>query len=123
MASEPTSSSVEIASFIRGYHAYQDVWVPSVGEVLLLQREPSNIKDSQAVAIMKSTLIVGHVPEQLSALFSHFLSRTFNSGLVEVTGTKVNRGGGYGLEVPCIYRLYGPAKYLNRLEKILNKTS
>ena len=24
-----------------------------------------------------------------------------------MTGNKVNRGAGYGLEVPCTYRLYG----------------
>ena len=122
MASQPVAadtSCVEIELFIRGYHAYQDVWEPSVGEVLLLQREPTNFKDSQAVAIMKSTLIVGHVPASLSALFSHFLSRTCNKATVEITGSKVNRGAGYGLEIPCKYRLYGPKAYLERLEKII----
>ena len=29
-------------------------------------------------------------------------------GFVEVTGS---RGPGYGLEIPCIYRLYGPKPY------------
>ncbi len=53
MASQPVapdSSCIEISSFIRGYHAYQDVWDPLVGEVLLLQREPTNVKDNQAVS-------------------------------------------------------------------------
>jgi hypothetical protein len=31
-----------------------------------------------------------------------FLSRTCNKAVVEVTGPKVNRGAGYGLEVPCV---------------------
>ena len=37
------------------------------------------------------------------------------------TLSKVNRGAGYGLEVPCVYRLYGPARYLNRLQEILEQ--
>ena len=122
MASQPVSSvssCVEVASFIRGYHAYQDVWQPVVGEVLLLQREPSNMKDRQAVSVMKSNLIVGHVPANLSALFSHFLSRTCNKGTAEVTGARVNRSAGHGLEIPCKYRLYGPAAYLVRLDTII----
>ena len=31
----------EFDSYIRGYHAYQDIWNP-VGENLLLKREPDN---------------------------------------------------------------------------------
>ncbi len=38
---------------------------------------------------------------------------------VEVKGEKVNRGGGYGLEIPCVYRLYGPQQYIQRLKDIL----
>ena len=34
-----------------------------------------------------------------------FLRRDINKGFAEVTGDKVNRGAGYGLEVPCTYRL------------------
>ena len=28
-----------------------------------------------------------------------------------VTGGKVNRGAGYGLEIPCVYQFYGPKPY------------
>ena len=37
----------------------------------------------------------------------------------EITGDKVNRGGGYCLEVPCSYRLYGPRANIERAEKML----
>ena len=86
MASQPAdveSSYVEIASFVRGYHDYQAVWQLSVGEVLLLQTEPTNIKDNKAVAIVKNTLVVGHVPAKLSVLFCQFLSRTCSKGTVD----------------------------------------
>ena len=45
---------------------------------------------------------------------AHFLNRDCNKGFVEVTGSEVNRGAGYGLEIPCIYRLYGPKPYTER---------
>ena len=64
-------------------------------------------------------MIVGHVPANLAVLFSHFLFRTCNKGKAEVTGARLNRGAGYGLEIPCKYRLYGPAAYLERLETII----
>ena len=66
MASQPPQSSglevAEFNSYIRGYHVYKDIWTPEIGEVLLLRREPHNIKDKSAVVIMKETDIVGHVP-------------------------------------------------------------
>ena len=96
---------MEIASFVRGYHDYQAVWQPSVAKVLLLQTEPTNIKDNKVVSIVKNTLVVGHVPAKPSVLFCQILSRTCNKGTVEVNGAVVNRGAGYGMEVPCNYRL------------------
>ena len=68
------SSYFEIASFVRRYHDYQAVWQPSVGEVLLLQTEPTHIKDKKAVAIVKNTLVAGHVPAKLSVRFCQCLS-------------------------------------------------
>ena len=94
-------------------------WQPTVGKVLVLEREPENSKDKMAVAIMKSRTVVGHVPKHLSTLFSQFLRRARNKGIVEVTGEKVNRGGGHGLEVPCVYHLFGPEAYLEHLKKFL----
>ena len=123
MASQPVSVSasyiLEIDSFVRGYHAYQDIWQPTVGDILPLRREPSNDKDSLAVSIIKNGNIVGHMPCNLAPLVSYFLMREVNKGLVELTGEKINRGAGMGLELPCIYRLYGPRPYLDRLEAMI----
>ena len=121
----PNTSCVNVTSFIRGYHAYQENWLPSVGENLVLEREPLNPVDGYAVTIVRSGTDVGYVPRNLSALFFHFLTRNGNKGVLtrngnkgvtEVTGMKVNRGAGYGLEIPCVYRLYGPNAYIQRLE-------
>ena len=41
--------------------------------------------------------LVGHVPYKLVPIISLFLKRDVNKALV---GEKVNRGAGYGLEIP-----------------------
>ena len=123
MASQPANSTLGMAqfdSYIRGYHAYLDTWTPVVGETLLLKREPSNEKDSSAVAVMKEDVIVGHVPYNIASVIFQFLRRDCNKGFVEVTGSKVNRGAGYGLEIPSTYRLYGPRPYTDRVQQILH---
>jgi len=76
MASQPPSESVEfeIESFVRGYHAYMNVWEPRIGEVLALEREPHNVMDQLAISVVKSGLVVDHVPFNLAPVFSHFLA-------------------------------------------------
>ena len=37
---------------------------------------------------------------------------------VRVTGGKVNRGAGYGLEIPCVYQFYGPKPYIDKLREV-----
>ena len=70
-----------------------------MGEVLAIEREALNCKDGEVVAVMRSRSIVGHIPRNLSALFSYFLSQSCNKAVVEVTREKLNRGAGYGLEI------------------------
>ena len=125
MASQPVASAGIICysfdSFIRGYHAYMERWDPWIGEVLPLEREPTNPEDKYAVAIKKSSGTVGHVPFNLAPVVSSFLKRSSNKGLVEVTGSRVNRGACYGLEIPCKYHFYGSTSYIERLKTIVNK--
>ena len=121
MASQPIAAAdvIEIHSYVRGYHAYQDKWLPVKGDVLLLAREPTNATDKLAVAVIKSGDVVGHVPYNLAPTLSQFLRRDFNKAVATVTGDRVNRRAGYGLEVPCIYRLYGPKAYLDKVREVL----
>ena len=55
----------------------------------------------------KEDEIVGHIPLQMSQYVSKFLKRMTNIGKTIVTGKRVNRGAGYGLEIPCSYIFYG----------------
>ena len=48
--------------------------------------------------------------------------RDVNKAFARVTGGKVNRGAGYGLEIPCVYQFYGPiaeSLILTSYEKLL----
>ena len=76
--------------------------------------EEGNSEDQYAVGIYKSTILVGHVPRELSRTFiSH-------GGSIEcrVSG---HRKFGDGLEVPCTYSMRGKERYIKRLVKLLCK--
>ena len=51
-------------SVVRGHHIYEEMWTPSVE--VLVQLEPENPHDHRAVCILKLSMIVGHVPRELS---------------------------------------------------------
>ena len=98
-----TLDVLRISSFVRGYHAYMEVWTPAEDEMLLLKREPTNVADRNAVAVYKDDQVVGHVPFNLASSISLFLKRDVNKAFAKVVGEKVNRGAGYGFEIPCEY--------------------
>ena len=110
---------VEISSYVRGYHVYMDTWDAEVGQELRLKRVPENGEDVHAVAVLDEDVVVGHVPYNIAPILERFLRREVNTGFVEITGGKVNRGAGYGLEIPCIYRLYGPRIYCRKLKELV----
>lgn len=60
--------SFTIAAMVRGYHIYRDIWQATVNEELACQREIGNAADPFAVAIIKSGVIVGHVPRRINML-------------------------------------------------------
>ena len=41
-----TINSFETVSNVKGYHVYQGIWVPKIGETLSTAREPGNPKDN-----------------------------------------------------------------------------
>ena len=107
-------------SMVRGYHVYQEVWVAAVGEELSCVRESENHHDPFSVAVVRSGVIVGHVPRKISSTCSLFLRR---GGTIDcrVTGqrrysTDLSQGG---LEIPCILTLSGAAKDIEKVKKLL----
>ena len=58
---------------VRGYHKYKDIWEAEVGENLVCERETGNVHDLYAVSVIKSGVVVGHVPRKISSTCSLFL--------------------------------------------------
>ena len=119
-ASDGTAAAVievlEIPSYIRGYHAYMSIWNPVLGQMLL--REPTIRKDRNAVGLFLEDVVVGHVPHNSLNFYEGMLTRPSQSR--EVTGQKINRGAGYGIEIPCVYRLYGPKVYIEIMNELVS---
>ena len=111
---------LQISSYVRGYHAYMELWTPVQDEMLILKREPTNVADKNAVAVYKEDQVVGHVPFNLAPSISLFLKRDIKKAFAKVVGEKVNRVAGYGLEIPCIYHLYGPKPYVDKMKELMD---
>lgn len=112
----------EFPTYSRGYHAYMNDWPnPLIGDVLTGMAEPNNTHDANAVAIIRedanSKITVGHAPFSLSAIFKRFLTLPGSQITFTVSGKRVNRGGGYGLEIPVLARLSGPTKGVDWAQK------
>lgn len=112
----------DLDSFVRGYHAYMEIWTPKVGdENICLKSENDNEHDKFAVAVLFEERVVGHVPKNLSKLFNQFLKIPNCTIGCKVTGKRVNRGAGYGLEIPVQYRFNGAEKAVEWAEKNIKK--
>ena len=102
-------SAFQFESYVRGYHTYLNIWEPLLGECLRCAKEPENEVDKHAVAVVRinsrnEEVVVGHVPMVISMYLP--LPRCTLS--VEVTGKRINRGAGYGLEIPAKFHFHGP---------------
>ena len=65
---------VFVESSIRGYNAYFKVSTVCVGDLMMCEIEEDNAHDKYAVAVKdESGQIVGHVPIEISRLFSKFI--------------------------------------------------
>ena len=109
-------------SFVRGYHAYMNIWIPKVGdENVFLQPENENQHDKFAVAVVYDERVVGHVPKNLSKVFNQFMKISNCTIECKVTGKRVNRGAGYGLEITVQYTFTGPERAVEWAEKNVKK--
>ena len=112
------ANSFSFNSYARGYHAYMKIWNPVDGTVLVCTRETDNPHDNYAVSIIRNSYVVGQVPLGLSKTFSNFLSLSVST---IVTGKRLNRGAGLGLEILMMYQARRHEKALQWLEKTITK--
>ena len=114
-----------VESCIRGYHVYKQTWTPNYSnpEVLTCIREPGNVVDPYAVAVIDSErTIVGHIPRAISAVCSLFLLRGGKMEC-EVRGPRrysadLPQGG---LEHPCCIIFVGHADKIRKISKLLKE--
>ena len=111
----------------KGIPCLQDTWEIKIGEVLDLIHEPNNEHDKNAIAVIKDNDVAGHVPwtlastKQGTGIIRHFLTKKGSKGQVQVVGFQaVNRGGGYGMEIPCVYKFTGQPRNVDMLNKLLD---
>ena len=102
---------------VRGYHIYQTVWDAQNGENLPCRRELSNLHDPFAVAVVKNSTTVGHVPKKVCSLFL----RRNGTITCHVTGRRqysrdLPQGG---LEIPCVYVFEGQGDDLDKVKKLM----
>ena len=97
-------------SFVRGYHVYMNIWEPLVGECLESRKEPTNEMDNAVVAVIRMNsysedVVVPHLPKNMSKIVFMFLSLPHCTLEIVVTGKRINRGSGYGLEIPANFHV------------------
>ena len=99
---------------------FKEIWTAVVDEELICRREPFNTADPFAVAVVKNSTAVGHVPRKISSVCSLFLRK--NGTIVcKVTGSRrysrdLPQGG---LEVPCTLKFQGSTKDIDKVKKLL----
>ena len=75
---EMAHESHMIEAMVRGYHVYKEIWCAAVGEELSCIREVENYRDPFTVAVVRSGIIVSHVPRKISSVCSMFYDEVGN---------------------------------------------
>ena len=97
---------------IRGHHVYKETWNPLKGEKLMCnhdKREEAKIFEDHAVGTYKDSLLVGHVPFELSFLFCKFIKKSNDQIFSENNGGRKLKND---LVVPCIFHVNGNKKHI-----------
>jgi len=120
------TSDTEIKSFVKGYHAYKELWKPVINDQLTTAMEPDNVVDKYAVCVKKNDEIVGHLPLGKNGRFAktifYFLrADSYGKCNVIITGKAVNLGDGDGMQVPCLLKISGTKTLLEILKRELCK--
>ena len=61
--------------------------------------------------------VVGHIHLAISKGISLFLTRRGSFLETKVSGKRINQGGGYGLKVPCKYRISRQEKAVDWIKR------
>ena len=101
-------------SAVRGYHVYQDVFMPSFGEKLVDKREFNNTMDKQVVKVVKGDETVGHLPRKFSRIVWYFLAHSVEISVEVICRRRCGR-----MEVPRQFEFNSSNKVKMKLLKEL----
>ena len=96
------ATSFKIESSVRGHHVCKDVWSPVIGDEFLFQVGEHNTFDEFAVAVMKNSDEVGHVPRKILNICWFFPQKKLQQHHLSNNRRKLSTIHGKGLVVPCI---------------------
>ena len=119
---------IEFKTAIRGHHVYKQTWTPSLGEILQCEKDNHQEAldhDEHAVGVYKfesddaETMLVGHVPIELSMLLSRFLKASEKNAVeVKVCGKRRRE---VGLVIPGHYKAHTKSRsHCKILDRELN---
>ena len=102
-------------SYVRGFHVYQTVCSPVIGEQNLECRHEEKIEhDEFAIGVYRNNFpketSIGHIPRNISKFVYKFLKLPNSKRSCKVKGKRLNRGAGYSLEIPVSYTFNGHEK-------------
>ena len=107
-------------SVIRGHHIYHRIWTPELGECLVCEREPTNVNDRYAVAVVKDDVAVGHLPRAQSKIYSLFLLRNGTIDCIITGPRRYSADLPQGrLEVPCKLLFNGKHEEIKKFKRLL----
>ena len=103
---------------------HQRIWTPRVGEKATTVREPGNLHDSYAIAVLEDETLctVGHLLREISKECFFFIRRGGVIG-IEVTGPRQkSTQPDMGMEIPCpLTFTYGIYSFWRRLKSCWGK--
>ena len=111
---------------MRGFDLYQTVRSPVIGEENLeCRHEEKNEGDEFGIGVSRNDFqketFVGHMPRSISKFVYKFLKLPNSKLSCKVKGKRLNRGAGYGLEIPVIYTFNGHEKAIVWIKSIIQE--
>ena len=110
-----------VETVVRGYHVYQVLWEPRVGETFIALHESGNGHDRHAMAIYRDSdagVVVGHLPREI-AKTCHYFTRHDGKISGRVTGRRIHSEEAGGMEIPCRLKFAGSSRNIRRLKQVL----
>ena len=95
---------MEFKSVVRGHDVYQSIWTPTVGDNLFTapdEKEEAFSYDEFAISVYKDekySLLVEHLPMEISGWSYHFVKSSENKIIVKIRGKRERE---IGLVVPA----------------------